>query len=368
MDAAFKAVGLLVLSAGSLAAQLPVAIRVSGVPSCGTCEVRVRSRVILGSRSDSVGIAGLSNVAAGGSGEFYVVSPFMPTAGALTYDSAGVLLGTLGRSGNGPGELSQAMKVATTRSGDILIQDLRGAIHVFDPAGHFQRVVRGIPSSPADITAVGDSLVAVPEVLRQAEGSYRHEIRVYELHSGRFVVALGDGITTSPGITDVATARSLSEVWLVDSPMEFSLWSLDGRHQSTLKWDPGWARHLGGVFAKSESAEPLTRARSLWQDSATGLLWVATVLQDPSKPDPFRPVEPGSPLPRDYFSPARLAASFDAIISVLDPSTGEVIVHQRLSLPNSVAQAFLDDGRLTAIHEDADGYMSVQILTLRLIR
>jgi hypothetical protein len=79
-------------------------------------------------------------------------------------------------------------------------------------------------------------------------------------------------------------------------------------------------------------------------------------------------VKRGSPLPRDYFGPARLARSLRAFIAVVDPGTGRVLVNDRVELEDGVAQSFLRDGRLTALAEDADGNVWIEALTLRLER
>jgi hypothetical protein len=103
----------------------------------------------------------------------------------------------------------------------------------------------------------------------------------------------------------------------------------------------------------------------LWEDPESGLLWVMTLVAQPGAGPAFPEVQPGAPLPTDFFSPERLREVFNTLISVVDLGDGSVLAHLELDLATSY---FLDDGRLLVARENASGFQWAEIVRLGLRR
>jgi hypothetical protein len=336
---------------------------VTGAPACDSCRIQLDRTVRIGERSDSVGIAGLPRVALGARGNFYVISDLLPTAGALVYDSAGRHQGTLGREGSGPGELRQAVRIATNSPGQVFLQDPYGTVHVFGPDGHFMQSLPGIAPALTNMAVIGDSMLALPTRSRPRTAPDR-PVQLYGTRSGRWLLGIGpreDLVgSTPPTIASVAASAS-GAVWIVRVPDEIQLWSLNGSRLATLSWSRDWLRFAGVARLPPENAYVL---HDVWEDPANGLLWVVSVFDDPDAANDPPPGRAGQPIPRGALDPSRLNAAKNSVVSVLDPRSGRIVAHLRL---DEAIYEFLRDGRIVTMRENADGHQELVILSLRLI-
>lgn len=112
------------------------------------CPTAVRLVVTLGSLDDPDGILGERDLyVVGTSGdEWVVLEPLMTRV--LRYGADGSYLGTLGRSGPGPGELSRPLSLALHPDGDLWVSDSQGRWVVFGPDGEAQRTLSTPAASP----------------------------------------------------------------------------------------------------------------------------------------------------------------------------------------------------------------------------
>jgi hypothetical protein len=337
---------------------------VTGVPACESCEIRVVGRVVLGSMDDPVSPAGQVRAALGGEGEFFVISDQLPLPGVPTYGPNGAFRGVLGRSGEGPGEMGRPWRLGGAADGTLFVYDLpRGAVHVFDPDGVWQRTLRPVVPPIHGPVPVDDSvMVLVPGSARPMEVPDR-EVVLYDVRTARVlggVGPIGHLVPGQPrGVTAVAAADGGS-MWLVKGASGVvERWTVSGEHVNTLRWEDGWAR-----FARADRRTAAFLGAQLWQDPQSGLLWIVSNSPDPSYvAPPPRPVAPGQPLPTDLLDPASLNARHSPIVSVVDPARGQVLVH--LTLDHYV-HAVLSDGRMVVMNESETGYQYAEVLQLRL--
>jgi hypothetical protein len=337
---------------------------VSGVPVCQACEIRIADRVVLGSEEDSAGPVGRVHVAMGGGGEFLLVSDHLPLAGVLAYGPDGVFLGVRGREGQGPGEFGRPWRLGGAPDGSVYVFDLlQASVHVFAPGFGWRRSLRPVVSPLHGPLPVSDSiLVIVPAGARPPEAPDR-EIVLYHRRTG---TVLGGVSPTGAfvagqraGVSSVASAHDES-IWVGRGGTGvIERWDLSGRLRARLKWEEGWARH-----ARPDRRTAAYLAAQIWQDPETGLLWVVSNSPDPSYHAPPAPrLEPGQPLPEGLFDPTSLNARHSPIVSVLNPTTGEIITHRMLE---HYVHAVLADGRLVVMGESASGHQWAEIIRLEL--
>lgn len=343
-------------------------IRLSGQPTCAECEVRIADRLQLGSREDTlVGVPGMVRAAMDGSGKIYVISDLQPMASVPVYDGkSGDLVRMLGRRGQGPGEFSRVSRL-TAGSTHVYLQDVSGRIHVFDVDGAFEGTLNQVPPPRMNLSLIEDTILVVVGAQRARHGSSNRDVHLFDAGTGQFLRELGPPSEFGPsgGSATVRVAEaSPGSVWLVHPPDRLTNWSLEGERSSTIRWARDWLEHVSPRY-RGSSADDGYVLHDLWSNPHTGLLWVASVVDDPDYTDPHPPPVPGQPMDPGRFAPMQMNAAKQTIISVVDPNRGDVVAHLEI---NEAAYEFLGDGRLVVMQEADDGlFQWVELLTLELV-
>ncbi|TVR62585.1 MAG: hypothetical protein EA422_11015 [Gemmatimonadales bacterium] len=288
----------------------------------------------------------------------FIVSPGLGSPGVLTYDPDGAFSGLWG-SGQGPGEFQGAARILTA-SGDVLVQDLTTLIHVLSPDRELRRYIRGVPIASTSPVALSDTVLAVP---RRVEAGER-PVQLFDLRSGERIGAAGPlrGPDQEQVPVHVASSRG-GGLWVGTRPGRFEHWTLESDEPSIrLRLEDAWLRSLDPARRPTMDLADAVRDVHLWEDPDTGWLWVLAVVLAPGETG-MPEVEPGAPLPADFFSPRRMERTMNTVLSVVDPLERVVLANVVLNL---VAWQFVEDGQVVAFREDEDGFQWAEVLTFTL--
>ena len=334
-----------------------------GSVGCVECAVEVGAVTVYGAFSDTVGLASLPRAVVRPDGAALFVSDVASASGALVYGSTGDLQGVLGRAGDGPGEMRQALRIA---QGDSLtvIQAVDREVHVFGLGGDFKRVVRGVPMSVRNLKVSGDSALVVVSGSRRPAAAPGRIVHLYDAVTGAHRGAVGPDVELdprrAPAIVDVAVGRD--GLWLLQPPDQISQWLPAGMVRS-FRWSADWLAEVDASYRGTPLAEAVVEMQG-WEDRQRERFWILTLInQGGGREDLLADAQPGGALLPDAFSPTVLHRTFDTVVSVLDLETGAVLAHR---LFDEAAVQFLDDGRLLVARDDPTGYLWAEAWELRL--
>jgi hypothetical protein len=335
---------------------------VAGRPSCEACELRIVERLVLGSIDDAASPSGQVQAAVGGEGDIYLISQGLPLPGLLRYAPDGLFQGIFGRPGQGPGEMGLPWRLGGALDGTVHVFDATmSAVHVFSPAGAWERTLRPIVPPMLGPVPVGDSVVAFVPGSTRGPGVPDQDVVLYHAHTGVLLGGAGPIVPfvagQPPTVSALAEGRDGS-MWVARGARGvLERWTVSGQLGSRLRWEDGWAR-----FARADGGRAAYLGAHLWQDPESGLLWVVSNSPSPAAPPPVR-VEPGQPLPSGLLDPKSLNSRHSPIVSVVDPAQGRVLAHRVL---DHYVHAVLADGRLVVMNESDTGYQWVEVLRLEL--
>lgn len=353
------------ISASGLAAQDTRVV--TGVPTCTTCVIREVDRVPLGSRDDTnVAVAGIARAAQDGCGTVYLQFDMAPASFVPAYDgTSGVFLRTIGRRGEGPGEMIRAWRIAAS-SDELFVQDQRGLINVFTPAGRFSRLLRDVSIPLLDLEVLGDTLLAGVGSTPRAGVEGGSLVHLYDAETGEFVRGTGPAPPpTTSHRGDVVSVTSADEggVWMIERPNRISRWSAaEGRRLDALEFASDWLGHVDGRLQAIRADEGYV-LHDLWLDPVHALLWVVSVVDDPATSASGTSSTAPGPVGQARFGPAHLNRVKTTIISVVDPGQASVLAHYEM---DEAAMQVIRDGRVVVMQADSDGFEWVELVRLRL--
>ncbi len=294
--------------------------------SCSDCRIEFHELAVLGASTDptSVRTDGMRACMVGqlSTGE-YVVSG-MVGGGALYFfpDTGGGMARSLGRSGRGPTEFGQSIRVMVGPLDSLhVLDDSNGRLQVLDPAGV---VVRTFPlptgNTPATLLSDGSYVFGLrPTEVGQALFDWVGPAgaRRIRLGSARGPDAASDQWIVGPGEAGEFMAASIWDyvVYRWDGP---------GGPVDTVARAASWFSSRGQPPA-SELAEiyatlpPPPMFRHFWDDPQSDTLWTYLQVPDPDW-------RPGLPV---RMSPEWGRATFDTVVEAIDLSTGEVVARGR---------------------------------------
>lgn len=341
------------LSCPSVTLQGQPVVEISTDRTCHTCAIFVEHVATLGKIEDQISPSWFSHVAVDQSGNFYVGPTYSPGEVAV-YGPSGVLVRTLGREGEGPGEFT-GIRVLRITGGDTL--------HVFSNGRHTVLSIAGevIDTSPFRVASrqvfiLGDGRILANASVRTTDriGLPAHILGADGLPSFSF----GNDSQTPQGDILPGTHRSAwpsggNDVWVTTlGDYRLELWDTAGVHLQTLvrdaPWFRPWQRRIAGEPFR---ARPPTKIISVHQDKR-GLLWVFSRVPD-------REWQPG-------FDPPAYAQVYDTVIEVVDPTSGELIISQRFDAPNQLFNWYFSEELVYSVSRNPLGLEQVQVWRMRL--
>ena len=237
----------------------------------------------------------------------------------------GLLVGVIGRAGQGPGEFGEVVTPIPGPGDTLFAPDLvQGRITMFGPdrslAGTFP-----MPFRPALVMPDGSFLVA--------EQIGRREMIGYPMHvvdrEGRVVRSFGtDEPQYRPDLDDILTRN-------VTPGQDGKVWAMVPARYILERWDPStgellqstrirsdWFRESLESYTDDETVRPPPLVDGLWEDG-DGFVWIIVQDADADWEPP-----PGANEHR-LFDPQEYNRTYDSVIEVVDPGTGRVLASRR---------------------------------------
>ncbi len=293
---------------------------IDGDPICADCQINFRHVVTLGSDADPAsvweGAAGSEcMVAELGTGEF-VLGGVASRGDVFVYDDQGRFSRSIGRQGQGPGELTSRARILVT-AGDTLwvADDGNVRMQVWTSAGHYIRSFP-LPAPYRRFTRLkqGDFVFEGP-VGRTGDPMYY----VLSSSSGEELARVGEARSTELDLEwSVLTRRHgpgggfwAASIWHYAIERWDSAGSLKGTLVRDVTWFPPYPPYPDGVF---DSEPPPAGLYHLREDDQ-GRLWAFVLLPDAN----WRPAIPRRP--RHTWN----RETFDYLVEVIDPASARLI-------------------------------------------
>lgn len=306
-----------------ISAQQPIEREISGVPSCAACTIGLRHVVSLGRMEDEVSIMPFSRLAMDSQSR-YLIAPLAVSGEIAVFDANADFVRTIGRSGQGPGELGNIRYVAVSQGDSVLVMD-RTRLTLFTPDGSYVRsrlLPNGVQAFRFFVLDDGRVLVNNYWQSRAAFGLLNQtydEVRFF----GRTITALDmDSLQYQLAIDaagDIVAAQ-------VNYGYVIEVWDTTGtfkrRYTRDVEWFPPWEMEPIRPERErpSRSREPKPRVTGLHFD-VTGRLWVSIVVPDPH----WRDAPVG-----DY------GRRLDTVIEVIEWPSGGLHASQRFDSPVTI--------------------------------
>jgi hypothetical protein len=353
----------LVLIAGlplSLDAQLRT---MSPVPSCPECGVRFETALTLDSRDDGAAlisfVQGATTDVRGRAG-----TAFGPEGPVHVFGPDGMLQGTVGRRGQGPGEFSTPSAVVAFADSVAVFDAGLGRVSIFDLEFRFSRgfrlpgqVFRGVAGEGRTLLVNGT--FPTPE----AAG---YPFHVIDLATGTVLRSFGGDIEAGvgpagPSLPPAFMARDSAsgELWTVlrHRPL-LQRWSGAGEHLETTRINLPWFPEGGRAALGSPTRPPHPAVTGLLHDGEH--LWVSFQLPHENWRQAWpRGAAPQSGHPRPEDLPRRDALYTGRLIA-LDRAGGGVVGSWDVDLLPSIAATF--PGGLARMRDPGGFYPALEVI------
>jgi len=343
---------------------------ISGVPSCGQCQIEIRETVTVGDPSDpeifgdyTFGVVRLTDgriLAPGATGNLLMV-----------FDREGAFLHTLGRPGPGPEEFTMIMGLKRM-PGDSLLVLQPGRFSVFSGTEEFGRSAPlRLNSGPALSIGPGGNIL-YSRWLRASNG----EQQQFHILDASFNPIRSFGAVPAQEPELCGRCETRPSTWSETRPdhfwtvrpnhYEIELWHKEGRRVQTIQvegspWFDSWTTDKDDGDTRWEE-KPKPYFSSVEED-AEGLLWLTAVV----------PAAHWKPYPGDV--PALmglndvptelqeyLKTATETVIEVVDPDVGQVLA----SVRTGRVMVPLDGQTFRAFQQDESGFVRLQLFEAQL--
>lgn len=340
--------GALTTVGGPIAAQTLRTIEVSSTPACRGCSIELTRIASLGRVTDAELLGPHSyDVATVGRGGYVAAASTLDRL--LVYDSAGTLIRTVGRRGQGPGEFTVIRNIRVGNGDTVYVADGGQPVRVLSPVLEHRRSMPSARALDAPGALQRTAFLRTGEILVQTTPNTIQVLRADGATVRSLAIPVTGGDRPCAGCERrwLAPAREAGRFWsTVSNRYEIDQFDLQGRHHLRLvrraSWFEPWRALTGD--------RPTPYARAIREDSE-GLLWVQTIVPDPA-PRPLSPAESTRVL-----YPAMLGRLWDGVLEVIDPRSGALLASRRL--PEYFD--FVGGDLLVTSNEDADGIVTMHV-------
>lgn len=343
-------------------AHLPTHV-LTGGPTCEECEVTVEEVAVLGHPDDPASVAvdpsARCRLGQLSTGEF-VSSGVIGGETVLVYDSAGRATRSLGRAGEGPGELGRDLRIIGSGDTLVVVDRRRRQVVRLDVLGNY------LDSFRLDWPLWNSARLPNGHMVFSTEAPFHDHrfrlVKVVDQHGN--LIASHDRV--SPELVDlmmpdmdgrrVAPAVSASYWTVIRWTYELHRWAAPGRRDLVIVRDAEWfrpnrPRSVAGVEAWYDT-EPPPRDVFHVRETNDGLLWTYSQVPD----NRWRP---GQDVPS-------LHRSLDTVVEVIDIANGSVVAQRRLD--ERLGAVCDGSDFMTTVREMPDGDTRTIVLRLALSR
>ena len=358
-SAVFRAFSLTcaILSPGGVYAQ---EILVTGVtPKCPEC-LRPQRTAVLGDRQDSLSLGGFPRVVRV-SDQYFAISGLNQPSTILVYSSDGRLQRNIGRSGEGPGEVTGVWTVSRGQADSVLVGEMGGRLHTFAGDGSFGRTLNLQRMATRTIQFPdGDWLVSAQIPTRSGIGV---PLNLFSPTGERKGVVGNEQrvLPWRPGSrTRTVALASDSSFWVAGQDhYVIEEWSKAGTLLRTIRrrvdWFPRPREDRPWPNPAVERPDP--GVIDFQQDGH--LLWVLIVVAD-EEWAPLEPERPGGPIPA---TPETNNQLWDTVFEVIDLRDGSLFASTKM---RERAGSFSGPGETYTFREGQDGMLYIDVWTLSL--
>jgi len=304
--------------------------------TCPECRIVLHHVASIGRLEDAASIGPASRLAIDHRGR-YLLGPTFTMGEVAVYSPSGDLIGSIGRSGRGPGELGTPRYVAATRGDSVVVMD-RTALNMFTAGGTFVRgrlLPSGVQSFSFLLLDDGRVLVNNYRPTRPAFGLLDEtfaEVRFF----GRTIQSM-DWDSLQYQLTRGADGNLIAAQ--VNYGYVLEVWDTTGtlvrRYRRNVEWFPPWTMEPVDESRPSAPRPYQPRITGLHTDGQ-GRLWVCVTVADPRASEAAE---------EDY------DRRLDTVIEILEMPSGRLYMSQRLDI--AVGEP-LDNGFLYDREEDRE--------------
>jgi hypothetical protein len=287
----------------------------------------------------------------------FLVIGSVPRNRVLVYGTTGALVSTIGRGGQGPGELSDVSTIVLTKEDSLFVIESSGRrVSVFSPDRSWVRTFL-VAFTPNDLEVSESSFVL--GAIGYSGSALGQPIHLLD-PSGRMVKSFGGPtaiLQRRPSLGQRLLARSNSGFWSMrPDRYELELWSPSGDLLISIDRHTSWFPDREVEGARNVWSDPIHPwLRDAFEDDQ-GILWVLSVVA----PIGFRPARAnyGVRTPEHH-------TVMDTILEAIDLKSGTLLASRRFPW---VASSFTNTGLVVSYHEDDAGIMVLDLLQPAVVR
>jgi hypothetical protein len=334
-------------------------------PTC-RCAVVLTLSAELGRARDTVAVSERSFVTKDSRGFFYA-APIHPQGTVARFDRSGAHVGTVGRAGSGPGELSSVQYVTVTPGDSVLVME-HNRLSLFSPEGLFARAA-ALPGGVGTfrVVVLSDGRMVLNNFMPARRSFTLLDQRLSEVRTfGRSIA--GRSFPDSDAMQFLIVPLDSGRFAAVQQNHSFlvQVWDTAGRLVRELKREPEWFTPWTTEqrLARTPRDPPFVRVMGAHVDLRERHLWITALVPDrrwqdvAPRPEPGRREVPGwlALQVQDY------PRAFDTIIEILDLDSGRVVVSQRF---DEYVPHLLPGGFLYGLREESSGLFVVGVWQAR---
>ena len=336
-------------------------LRSMGVDRSCACTIVLRRVARLGRADDTVSISARTSIARDSRGRFYA-APVSPSGVVAVMDSSGRMIGTVGRSGSGPGDLGAIRYVRVSQGDSLLVMD-RARLSVFGPGGNFART----SALPPGFVGFRFGVMLDSKIVLNNYFPTRKSFTLLNAHHDE-VLTFGRSVAGQPFpdsdalqflVVGIDSGRFISvqqnHNYLVQ------IWDTSGVLIKEFRRSPSWFSPWSHTdrLERGPRSPPFPAVVGAFVDLGRRKLWIAAVVPDRAwQGSGSNATERGGRAER----PASIDLSeypraYDTIVEVVDLDSGKLEVSQRF---DDFVPYFMEGGLMYGLREESSGLYVVE--------
>lgn len=341
---------------------LPV-VEIPNRPACPSCRLSLRLVTRLG---DDEGPGALPSrpysILRSEAGEYYVAMPETPDQTPLVFGANGAFKRTVGRVGDGPGEIRETSALELLGDTLVVFDGQLRRMSFFTSSGQYMRSAPIPARSYAAVRLKGDRFVMNGRVADAGRIGLPYHLfdRVGNSLGSRGVDTLR--IDPRNNTADILTLWPSSDGGWFGLPMHhvyaIERWSAGGTHVQTFRRRPSWFLPSSDAWNKSDKRPPMPRGVGLWQSGDR--LWVVLQIGAERWAEGL-----GRPLRmegQELWPTADAQKLYRTVIEQIDMRTGRLISSSQL--PGTI-DVVIAPWLVGAIRERESGTLYVEVWEVR---